>query len=194
MIRDLQDLYRARCHEAGNINEHLPLLYMLSVESEGVAEFGIDRGISTSALMAGQETRSRMGGEAAYYGFDPNKECTREIARLAELRSHLFATTFTESSSLQAPQIAPVDLLLIDSLHTEETIREELSRHLPSVRKYVALHDTVTFGENGETPGTRGILYGIGALLNPGWLKVYDSPRNNGMAVFKRVDNTTANR
>ena len=50
------------------------------------------------------------------------------------------------------------------------------------------MHDTVAFGENGEQPGTRGLLYGIDALLQPEWIKVYDLPRNNGLAVFRRPE------
>lgn len=187
MIRGIQELYRHRCNEGGNLNEHLPLLYMLSLFSEGVAEFGIDRGCSTSALMAGQETRLKLGKAGSYHGFDIRPDCAREVERLARQCECRIPGAFRQASSVEIAPIEPVDLLFIDSLHTEETIKKELEIHLPSVRKYVAMHDTVAFGENGEVPGTRGILYGIDVLLTAEWVKVYDSPRNNGMAVFQRA-------
>ena len=187
MIRGLQELYRHRCHEGGNLNEHLPLLYMLSLESNGVAEFGIDRGISTSAILAGQEERALRGWPASYLGVDVNAACEAEVQRLCKIRTREFPAAFIKASSVTIPAIAPVDLLFIDSLHTEATIRAELAIHLGSVRKWIAMHDTVAFGENGEQPGTRGLLYGIDALLQPEWIKVYDSPRNNGLAVFRRA-------
>jgi hypothetical protein len=186
MIRGIQELYRSRCFEAGALDEHLPLLYMLSINSEGVAEFGIDRGRSTSAILAGQETRVKMGLPAFYHGHDIRPECRTELERLAMLCEVPIPWEFTQASSTDIPPVQPVDLLFIDSLHTEEHIKQELAIHLPSVRKCVAMHDTVSFGENGELPGTRGILYGLGALLKPEWLKVYDSPRNHGFAVFQR--------
>lgn len=187
MIRGIQELYRHRCHEGGNLNEHLPLLYMLSLDSDGVVEFGIDRGISTSALLAGQETRIKCSLPARYHGVDIRSECRSEVERLVRLCDVPVPNGFTKSDSTKIAAIDPVDLLFIDSLHTEETIKRELEIHLPSVRKYVAMHDTVTFGENGESPGTRGILYGIDLLMTKEWMKVYDSPRNNGLAVFRRI-------
>lgn len=186
MIRGIHELYRHRCNEGGNINEHLPLLYMLSLDSDSVVEFGIDRGVSTSALIAGQDTRISLGLPASYHGYDVRQECAGEVERLMQTCARSLACVYTKASSTSIPAVS-TDMLFIDSLHTEEMIRQELALHLGGVRKYVVLHDTVAFGENGEKPGTRGILYGIGALLTPAWLKVYDSPRNNGLAAFKRM-------
>lgn len=187
MIRDIHELYRQRSQQDGNINEHLPLLYMLSQDSKGVVELGVERGISTSAIMAGQADRICRGLEAYYTGVDINPSCGAEINRLANIcRPNLFPVNWIEGQSTTAG-IPQADFLLIDSKHSEEVIREELKEHLPKIRKYVAMHDTVSFGEIGEIPGTRGILYGIDALNTPEWLKVYDSPRNHGMAVYRRV-------
>lgn len=187
MIRDIQELYRHRSNGGGVIDEHLPLLFMLSVQSGSVVEFGVDRGMSTSAILAGQDDRHRRGLPASYRGVDPNEDCAGEIQRLNMLIGQRFPVMFTRSTSLLIPPIEPTDFLFIDSTHSEGVIRAELQRHLPQVRRYVAMHDTVSFGENGETKGSRGILYGIEALLCPAWVKVYDSPRNNGMAVFERA-------
>lgn len=186
MIRSLGELHRARCNENGPINEHLPVLYMLSRMSHGVVEFGVDTGISTSALILGQDIRASEGLEAWYTGVDINPKCQAEINRLAHLRENNFPVTFMEASTIQINPINPVDFLFIDSLHTEETIRAELKIHLSRVRKYVALHDTVTFGENGETKGTRGLLYGISELISPDWALIYDTSRSHGFAVFAR--------
>lgn len=186
MIRTLYELYRARCHDGGNINEHLPLLYMLSLQSDGVAELGIDRGISTSALLSGQEQRSARGLPARYIGVDINGECLNEVIRLRKILKTPVVTEVKSESSIRIQPIPLVDLMLIDSEHTETHIKKELALHANSVRRFIALHDTVTFGENGEKPGSRGILYGIDVLLSPPWALIYDSPRNNGLSVFER--------
>lgn len=187
MHRSTYDLFRQRCNEGGAINDHLPLLHMLSLKSEGVAEFGVDRGVSGSALIAGQEERVASGLLGWYYGVDRNGACKAEINRISALIASPFPVEFIQGNT-QAIEIIPiVDMLLIDAEHTETAVRAEINRHSQSVRKYIALHDTVTFGENGDVPNTRGVLYGITELHQKGWRMIYNSPRNNGLLVFERA-------
>lgn len=185
-MKTIYEIYRERCHQNGDLNEHLPLLYMLSLKSAAVVEFGVARGISASALIAGQDARQ---GVRFYRGYDPTGESAEEIKRLELACLNKTAVQFIQQRSTEArPIFPPADLLFIDSLHTEETLREELHRHLEHVKRYVVLHDTVTFGETGETPGTRGLHYAMNPLRDRDcWQEIYDSPRNNGLLVFERV-------
>jgi len=47
--------------------------------------------------------------------------------------------------------IEETDLLFIDTLHNASMIKAELDRHHMKVKKYIAFHDVITFGEVGET-------------------------------------------
>lgn len=53
-------------------------------------------------------------------------------------------------------EIAERDLLVIDTRHDDDQLREELRLHAGKVRRYVVLHDTTTDGERGETSGRLG--------------------------------------
>lgn len=185
MIRDIYELYRRRSEDAGNITEHLPLLYSLSLQSEGVAEFGVEHGVSTSALIAGQSKRRQLRLPAGYDGYDITPACESVIDRLASCCIEPVRCNFHRGSAATAQPVA-CGLLFIDSLHNAETVQLELQRHLHGVKRYVAFHDTVTYGEVGEKGGP-GLLYGMQLVTNsPDWVLLYDSPRNNGMAVFIR--------
>jgi hypothetical protein len=186
-MKTIYEIYRERCHLNGDLTEHLPMLYYLSLKCTGVAEFGIAKGISTSALLAGQDSNDHQGLRW-YDGYDPDPQSAVEVGRLKLACRNEWSVTCTTSKSIEIPDFAcDVDLLFIDSVHTEETVRKELELHLAKVHQYVALHDTVTFGEVGEIPGTRGLIYGMGLLRGRDWQMVYDSPRNNGFTVFERV-------
>lgn len=192
MINNIYQLYARRCYENGNIHEHLPLLHTLSMESEGVLEIGVENGVSSTALIAGQDWRANNKKYAFYFGIDINPSSASAVDILARACTAQFPISFKagRGAETQTPH-GRVDLLFIDSLHTEDNIRRELNFHLDKVNKFVVLHDTETFGEKGEKEGTRGILHGIGLLLDTTkWIKYYDSPRNNGLVVFlkKPVD------
>ena len=52
--------------------------------------------------------------------------------------------------------IQPTELLFIDTLHDYEVLLLELFLHSPRVKKFIALHDTQSFGshnESGNGPG-----------------------------------------
>jgi hypothetical protein len=83
----------------------------------------------------------------------------------------------------------PCDLLFIDTYHTADQLRQELARHAGGARRWIAMHDTKTFGERGEDGGP-GLLVAIRAFLRdrPEWGVVYRAEHNNGLLVLSRVD------
>lgn len=175
----IREIYKARCLEAGDVNEHLPILNYFSRKSHGVIEFGVSQGVSATALIDGQ---TPVGW---YEGYDINGDCAVVIERLEAISG--CDATFINQSSLEAKLKRKPDLLFIDSLHTDEVVKRELELHLDKAQKYVAFHDTVTFGETGEA-GKRGILYGMGMMFfDKKWSLVYESPRNNGIMIFERL-------
>jgi hypothetical protein len=91
-------------------------------------------------------------------------------------------------ANVLAVEIEPTDLLFIDTRHDYEQLRRELEQHASKVHRYIALHDTTTFGEDGETPGTRGLWPAVEEFLAAGDFRLARrDTNNNGLTVLERV-------
>jgi hypothetical protein len=87
-----------------------------------------------------------------------------------------------------AADIEETDLLFIDTWHVYGQLRAELARHAGKARRYVVLHDTATFGENGESPGHRGLWPAVEEFLAGGAFRLAERyENNNGLTVLERV-------
>ena len=84
--------------------------------------------------------------------------------------------------------IAPTDLLMVDSLHVYEQVQKELLLHANKARKYIVFHDTTSFEHQGEFGG-RGIWPAIQEFLqtHPEWQMIERRTNNNGLTTLKRV-------
>jgi hypothetical protein len=86
-------------------------------------------------------------------------------------------------------EIEEVDMIFIDTLHTYEQLSAELRLHGNKARKYLAFHDTYTFGLKGEIgPDNKGLLSAIIEFMinNPHWKFKVHKTNNNGMTVLER--------
>lgn len=190
----LLELFNEACATPSDINEHLPLLRQLASECEHVTEFGMRSGISTIALLAGQ----------------PATLISWDINPMAIIAQHAMNMLLLAGRTSFQPRVGdtlkivtePTDMLFIDSLHTARQLRDELVRHADRhlddghiigdrVRKYLAFHDTETFGmkgEDGKEPGLRAalIFYQTKHMM-PLWELVEERKNNNGLVVFKHV-------
>lgn len=132
------------------ITYHLPRLRHLAEGLGEVREFGVKRGASSSALLLGAR-------HVTSFDIVPTT-CAHRLAQAAGPKWDYRI----ESSLVAAP--AACDLLFIDSLHTFAQCHAELIRHASSVRKYLAFHDTVTFGSIGaaDESGRQSWTYMVG--------------------------------
>ena len=163
-----------------DINEHLPLLSMLASQSIHVTEFGVRTGCSTLAFLHG------LGGRptATLRSYDINDH----FGVYAAMSPYApINWTFICRSTLEIPPIEPTDLLFVDTLHRYEQVACELTLHGDSVRRWIAFHDTETFGVTGDDGG-RGINEAISEWMaaRPEWRQVYRTHRNNGLTVIER--------
>lgn len=80
-----------------------------------------------------------------------------------------------------------IDVLFIDSIHTAETVKNELIAHAHKVKKYIIFHDTYTFGNIGEDGG-EGILEPIANFMleNEEWKVISTENINNGMIILAK--------
>ena len=185
----LDALYQDVRQQPSDVNEHMDTLRALSratlVHGQGkVAEFGTRTGRSTLALLAGRPA------QLTTCDVDPVALHATE----AMLRPHASAEgvdfeTYL-GNTVVMPVISPVDLLFVDTYHTYEQLKRELQRHGKQARFWIALHDTETFGWEGEdgcTPGLRrAIEEWIIAPGNDDWSVLVDYRNNNGLMVLQR--------
>jgi hypothetical protein len=171
------DLFRKT---PSDINEHLPTLRDLASGCAHVTEMGTRGGTSTMAFLAAQPAK------LVCYDIDP-----MSIWRVLPWATKPFSgkTTFMPrvGNSLEV-NIELTDLLFIDTLHTFAQLLEELRTHAPDVKRYIALHDTETFGVTGEDGTSPGLRFAVEKFLDGSrsWEIAYDVRSNNGLMILKR--------
>ena len=172
----LGERYQAACLEPSDINEHLPTLYELARECPHVTELGTRTGVSTLALLCAQ----------------PKKLVCYDLVRLPQVDQLAALAGQTEfvfrKEDVLKADIEETDLLFIDSWHVCDQLKEELRRHAAKARKYIVLHDTTTFGEQGESEGHEGLWPAVEEFLAKGAFRLRQRfANNNGLTVLERV-------
>lgn len=83
----------------------------------------------------------------------------------------------------------PTDLLFIDTYHHYASLAREFELHAPKARKYIILHDTVTFGRRGEGDDHKGLMAAVEEFLavNPQWVTEKEYTSAPGLYIMKRV-------
>lgn len=187
----IQKLYDEYCKTSSSINEHLPKLYDLATMCHNVVEIGVKWGRSSTALMLG------CLGKLTSYDIQAHPKA-RALQKLAGSKWDYIVA---DSRKVEIPQC---DLLFIDSDHTYRTLAVELELHGSKPLKWLAFHDTITFGvqaadgESGEykknwergkfNPETHGIRLAIDDFMaaHPHWIIKYHCPNNNGLLILER--------
>lgn len=172
-------MYEEYCRQKSDINEHLPILKRLAAQCRHITEFGFRTGISTVALIAAEPEK------VITYDIDPSCLQTYKILKPyadslgVELEFHV-----TDTGTLIAPE---TDMLFIDTWHNAIQIEKELLFSGNRAKKFIAFHDTVTFGVVGEKGG-EGILRPINQFLenNKHWKVKHEYFNNNGLLVIVR--------
>lgn len=166
-----------------DINEHLLTLKRYAARCNDVVEFGVRGAVSTWALLAGRPKRLRS------FDIVHPDQCGGDLAALERAADAAgIEFSFTQASDLD---IEPVktDLLFIDTLHVYDQLTAELRLHAPTVRLWIIMHDTTTFGERGEVAGQRGLWPAVKDFLageGRAWQVSVKYPNNNGLTVLER--------
>lgn len=173
--------YLLACNTTSDINQNLHILYELAKECDHVTEMGVRTGVSTRAFL-------NTSAELISYDIVLDEGVMKlfEVAKKQNKKAKLIKANVLNIT------IEETDLLFIDTLHTYEQLKQELKIHGNKSKKYIAFHDTYTFGLKGETKNdNRGLLSAIIEFVieNPHWkFKTYKT-KNNGITVLERTTN-----
>lgn len=184
---DLDLHFHRVCATPSDINRHLPLLRELVRQESGMAitevvEFGMRNVVSTWALAAGRPY-SLVSVDIQ----DPPADALSEVVRCTAEEGVQF--TFLRCDTLALPPVS-CDILFIDTLHTAAQLRAELARHADGVRRFIALHDTDSFGYRGEDGSEPGLVSVIEEFVGErgAWGVEWHDPDCNGLTVLQRYD------
>ena len=164
-----------------DINENVHILYDLAKTCKHATEMGVRTGVSTRALL--------YSGVDRLVCYDITLD--EKVGQLFRHARSIGRDVEYIQADVLAVKIEPTDLLFIDTYHTYDQLKQELALHGNQARKYIALHDTHTFGLAGEHPrDKKGLLSAVIEFLieNPHWrFKTYRT-NNNGFTVLERTD------
>ncbi len=167
--------------------QHLmPILRGYSSKCDHVTEFGVRRGRSTIALLA--------GGARRQISYD--KEIT-DRARRIEAAAVREGRDFrlVQGHTLRI-EIEPTEFLFIDDRHTRNHLSKELEFHADKASRYLAFHDVVLFGfrdqfKNASDPPPRGLIPAIMEFMSehPEWRVDRWVHGGEGLLILKRGAN-----
>lgn len=174
--------YYTVCTDASDINEHCPTLYALAKECRHITEMGTRRGLSTIALLFARPNRLVCYDTVRY----PQVDELQELANGTDFSFH--------QADVLNVDIEPTDLLFIDTIHVYDQLRQELDRHGDKARKYIILHDTTTYADQGELEGSKGIWSAVEEFLSLGTFRIKQHfTNNNGLTVLQRLGSAESN-
>jgi tetratricopeptide (TPR) repeat protein len=183
--------YQNACNNPSDINENLPVLYEIAKECSHVTEFGVRSGLSTRAFL-------NTNASLRSYDLSIDSHLNSIFKKALELGKDV---SYRQADVLNI-EIEETDLLFIDTWHQYDQLKQELQIHSKKVKKYIAFHDTHTYGVTGENCSnsssgeivTGYIEYPMGLLPaiieftidNPEWQFKVHKTNNNGLTILEK--------
>lgn len=172
--------YESMNIEPRNFREHMITLALLAAGCNHITEFGTSKGISTSALILARPKK------LITYDILQNQRVT-QLQTVAKAVDVEFEFKLQDTSKLEI--IEHTDMLFIDSQHAEWQLMKELQL-ATYVSKYIAFHDTQTFGIQPEVENCgRGLLFALLPFMRryrEVWELHLHYANNNGFTVLHR--------
>jgi hypothetical protein len=199
----IKDLYDQACSEyMSDIYMHLPVLYEYAKDCDHVTEMGARGGNSTRAFLYANPKKF-VSYDYQYTLPEPHLVAeVKSLINIFEKAKEQGVNCEYIGADVLTIQIEETDLLFIDTWHCYAQLKKELELHSHSVRKYIAFHDTFTFGQKGEgypkldvnhpnrdvMNGDGGIRKAIDEFLgeNTNWSICYETEENNGLIIIEK--------
>ena len=200
---DLKKLYEDACNcNVSDIYIHLPVLYQYAQDCDHVTEMGARSGNSTKAFLYANPKKF-ISYDYQYETPEPHlANEVNQLISIFEKSKEIGVNCQYIGADVLTIEIEETDLLFIDTWHCYDQLKKELELHAGKVRKYIAFHDTYTFGQKGEgypdmdvnhphrddLSGEGGIRKAIDEFLkeNPEWEINYETEENNGLIVIAK--------
>lgn len=179
-METLEQIYDRLCTTPSDINEHLPTLKSYASKCNHITEMGVRYIVSTYALLMGKP-KKLISYDIMDCLWQPIREIVKEDTNFE----------FKIGNTLNI-EIEPTEFLFIDTLHTYDQLKVELSLHANKVTKYIGFHDTTTFATHGESydgiPKV-GLWPAIEEFLNdnPQWIIHERYTNNNGLTILAKI-------
>lgn len=178
-MKIINEYYEKETKRRSDIYLHLPRLKEIGKECDSVIEFGTRHVVSAWALAKSRPKKLTC--------VDLQK--SENIAILEKgCREAAIEFNFIQGDTLKIG-IEETDMIFIDTKHTYEQLKKELQLHGNKAQKFLAFHDTETFGHVSENHDkTKGLLDAIYEFIElyPHW-KIYEKyDDNNGLTILKR--------
>jgi hypothetical protein len=177
----LQELYNIKRDTHSDINEHLHILYAFAKKCEKVAEFGVRDVVSSYALALAKPTKLICVDIVKSDAVEP----FLEICKSEGVDVQFYQTDTREF------ELENIDMLFIDTLHTFGQLTAELEKHHSKVKKFIVLHDTITFGNADESKTDtekKGLIPAIKNFLasHPYWHELVTFENCNGLTILQK--------
>lgn len=174
-------------HEETDIKAHYYDLFRLARKCSHITEIGVRNAISTTALYYGLASNIQVKHrKLVCYDITDCTSACNPFKEYSELDGIPPKFEFIKGDSLKI-NIEKTELLFIDSFHSGHQLGLELDRHSKQVERWIALHDTVTYGETGED-GKRGLQSAIDDFIAQSNFELMShSDEQNGFTVLERV-------
>lgn len=174
----IEDIYETTLKVERDFNRHMPKLRELADSCAHVTDLSI-RQESFIALVA-----SKAPTIVSY-----SNEHNPLTDRCADLREMKRIPALPHNIT----DIAPTDLLFLNTTHNYDQVYKELTTLSPKVNHYIVLHNTQIYGEMGEGSTNEkpvpGILVAARQFMreHPEWGVIYHSIEQYGLTVLSRI-------
>jgi len=171
--------YQLAVKTPSDINQNLQLLHQLAKKCHHITEFGVRTGCSTRAF---------LNTDCVLRSYDIVID--NQVDQLFNIAKSRGRDVKYIKNDVLTIDIDETDLLFIDTFHVYPQLKKELALHAKKVKKYIAFHDTYTFGLTGEhSSDKKGLLTAIIEFLieNPEWrFKTFET-KNNGITILEKT-------
>ena len=162
-----------------DLNEHMPVLREYAAKVEHVTEFDSRREPTIAFLAAKPKTLISYNKESGAI-VDAARQLVPDTAYRHEMPDYD-----------NLPDIEQTGLIFIDSRHNAKQLTMELAAFAPKVSRFIALHDTDSFGRVGDD-GSDGLLKAVHSFLFPDgkpgeWFVAYHTPNQYGLTVLGKL-------
>lgn len=164
----------------GDIQEHLCVMRDTAVGMRHITEFGVGCGHSTLAWLLVQPDKLVLydRGEQA---------CLPTLFSVRGKTEVVFHRASTEREE-EMGEVEETDLLFIDTYHSYAQLNTELTRYGDKARRFIVMHDTFTFGVQGEDGSRPGLWQAVldFQIPRPYWQFHGHWHNCNGLTILQR--------